>query len=90
MTDLARDPSGKIVPAEQRYQKRTAAAQERIAAALERLADAFIAETTAAAGEPVCGHPIEARTDLSTMGRPRWRCDPNKGGCGFSVGMEEE
>ena len=59
----------------------------RIVKALERIADAL--EPTPAS-EPVCDHPIDARQDLSTMGRTRWRCDPAKGGCGFSVGMEEE
>jgi hypothetical protein len=53
---------------------------ERIASALERIADAFERQP-----EPgPCAHPVEARSDYSTMGHAgRFVCDPAKGGCGF-------
>ena len=60
----------------------------RLVRAVERIADALA--PVRADAEPICVHPLEARTDLSTMGRPCWRCDVLKGGCGFSVGMEDE
>lgn len=39
--------------------------------------------TGADAGDEVCTHQPEHRTDSSTSGVFRWRCDPRKGGCGF-------
>ena len=59
----------------------------RIAEALELIAGAAAVASSGDEDAP-CLHPSEARTDFSTMGRPAWVCDPAKGGCGFSVGLE--
>ena len=58
----------------------------RVVKALEAIAAALTADTAA----PACGHPVEARVDSSTMGHPRWLCSVELGGCGFTVGMEDE
>lgn len=56
-----------------------------LVAQLTRIADCL--EKLTAPGEtPTCVHPGESVTDLSTMGHPRFECDPRKGGCGFRYG----
>jgi len=60
---------------------------EQVGASLEQRPPAgAIASEGAVCGEDVdhvCTHQPEHRTDTSTSGVWRWRCDPKKGGCGF-------
>lgn len=52
-------------------------------ARLERSSAADDAPWRLEGADDVCTHQAEHRTDSSTSGVYRWRCDPKKGGCGF-------
>lgn len=61
--------------------ERQVVALERIATSLEQV-HAYLAGLGVAA--EACDHPVAKRTTLGgVMGHPHWRCDPEKGGCGY-------